>query len=257
MTLPIRVAAILIVILGVTVGLTTILAANKFKQGLGEVLDARYRLIISDVVATIDTKLDLGVDLADMHNLQPLLDRSVESDSALLYVEVLDAEGIVLLSSDSSNVGLPAPHSWLSATRGARESAWQRSEGDTIVLGQPVVASFGAVVGTVALGYSRDVSEDRVDEVTETFMHIGAGAVIFFALALIPLVLILLRPERRALAEAEKRIAAAARGEAVPDAPGSDPLLSAACAGAVAAFAAIEHIRGEAERLDEEGAEAG
>jgi sensor histidine kinase regulating citrate/malate metabolism len=256
MPLPVRVAAILVVILAATVGLTTVLAANKFKQGLGEILDARYRLIVNDVVATIDTSLDLGVDIADMQSLQALLDRTIEADPALLYVEVLDSEGIVLLSSDSSNVGLPAPHSWLSATRNAREGAWLRSEGDAVVLGQPVVASFGAVVGTVALGYSRAFSEHRVDEVTQIFARIGGGAVIVFALALIPIVMVLLRPERRALAEAETRIAAAARGEASADVPGGDPMLVAACAGAVAAFAAIEHIRREAERLDEEGTDA-
>lgn len=254
MSLPGRVAAILVVILAATVGLTTVLAANKFKQGLGEILDARYRLVVSDIVATIDTSLDLGVDLADMQSLQPLLDRTIETDPALLYVEVLDAEGIVLLSSDSSNIGLPAPHAWLSATRNAREGAWQRREGDAVVLGQPVVASFGAVVGTVALGYSRTVSEGRVQDVTQIFMNIGVGAVIVFALVLIPIVIIMLRPERRALAEAETRIAAAARGEAGGAGAGGDPLLVAACAGAAAAFAAIEHVRREADRLDEEGA---
>ena len=254
MSLPGRVAAILVVILAATVGLTTVLAANKYKQGLGEILDARYRLVVSDITATIGTSLDLGVDLADMQNLQPLLDRTIETDPALLYVEVLDAEGIVLLSSDSSNVGLPAPQAWLSATRNAREGAWQRREGEAVVLGQPVVASFGAVVGTVALGYSRAVSEVRVRNVTQVFMNIGAGAVVVFALLLIPIVIIMLRPERRALAEAERRIAAATRGEAEAAGSGGDPLLVAACAGAAAAFAAIEHIRREADRLDEEGA---
>ena len=254
MSLPVRVAAILVLILAATVGLTTVLAANKYRQGLGEILDARYRLAVSDIVATIDTTLDLGVDLAAMQSLQPQLDRTIEADPALLYVEVLDVEGIVLLSSDSSNVGLPAPQSWLSATRNAREGPWQRREGDAVVLGQPIVASFGAVVGTVALGYSRAVSEDRVQDVTQIFMNIGIGAVVVFALLLVPVVMILLRPERRALAEAETRIAAAARGETTETGPDGDPLLVAACAGAAAAFAAIDHIRREADRLDEEGA---
>ncbi len=254
MSLPARVAVILVLILAATVGLTTVLAANKFKQGLGELLDARYRLVVSDIVATIDTSLDLGVDLADMQSLQPLLDRTIETDPTLLYVEVLDSEGIVLLSSDSSNVGLPAPQAWLSATRNAQEGAWQRSEGDAVVLGQPIVASFGAVVGTVALGYSRAVSEHRVGEVTQSFMHIGAGAVVVFALVLVPVVIVLLRPERRALAEAERRIAAATRGEAPAAEAGGDPLLIAACAGATAAFMAIQEIRRETDRLDEEGA---
>ena len=61
MSLPVRVAAILVLILAATVGLTTVLAANKYRQGLGEILDARYRLAVSDIVATIDTSLDLGV----------------------------------------------------------------------------------------------------------------------------------------------------------------------------------------------------
>ena len=56
MSLPGRVAAILVVILAATVGLTTVLAANKYKQGLGEILDARYRLVVSDITATIGTR---------------------------------------------------------------------------------------------------------------------------------------------------------------------------------------------------------
>lgn len=48
---------------------------------------------------------------------------------------------------------------------------------------------------------------------TQIFMNIGIGAVIVFAMLLVPVVMILLRPERQALAEAETRIAAAARGE--------------------------------------------
>jgi sensor histidine kinase regulating citrate/malate metabolism len=252
MPLPLRVAFILVVILAATVGLTTVLAANKFRQGLGEILDARYRLAIHDVVGSVDATLDLGVDLAEMQNIQPLLDRSVETDPAVLYVEVLDTDGIILLSSDSSNVGLPAPQSWLQATRASRENEWQRVEADAIVLGHPIVASFGAVVGTVVLGYSRAVSERRVADMTWTFVRIGAGAVLVFAIILIPVVIVLMRPERRALAEAEKGIAATVRGDGAPDAITGDPLMVAACTGAAAAFAAVDQIRREADRLDQE-----
>jgi sensor histidine kinase regulating citrate/malate metabolism len=252
MPLPGRVALILVMILAATVGLTTILAANKFKQGLGETLDARYQLIVADLVATIGASLDLGVDLAETRNIQPLLDRAAEADPALLYIEIFDPEGHVLVSSDTSNLGLPVPQSWLRATRAAKEGAWQRIEGGAIVLGQPIVASFGAVVGTVTLGYSRAVSERRVDAVTNSFLRIGAGSVLVFALVLIPIVVILLRPERRALAEAERRIAAAARGNAEPSLGTGDPLLGAACAQAAGAFAAIAAIRRETDRLDDE-----
>lgn len=252
MPLPGRVALILVMILAATVGLTTILAANKFKQGLGETLDARYQLIVADLVATIGASLDLGVDLAETRNIKPLLDRAAEADPALLYIDIFDPEGHVLVSSDSSNLGLPVPQAWLRATRAAREGAWHRVETGAIVLGQPIVASFGAVVGTVALGYSRAVSERRVDAVTNTFLRIGAGSVLVFALILVPVVVILLRPERRALAEAETRLAAAARGTAEPAGATGDPLLAAACIQAAGAFAAIDEIRRETDRLDEE-----
>jgi len=252
MPLPGRIALILVMILAATVGLTTILAANKFKQGLGETLDARYQLIIADLVATIGASLDLGVDLAETRNIKPLLDRAAESDPALLYIDIFDTEGHVLVSSDSSNLGLPVPQAWLRATRAAREGGWHRVETGAIVLGQPIVASFGAVVGTVALGYSRAVSERRVEAVTNTFLRIGAGSVLVFALVLVPVVVILLRPERRALAEAETRIAAAARGGGEPAGAAGDPLLAAACIQAAGAFAAIEDIRRETDRLDEE-----
>jgi sensor histidine kinase regulating citrate/malate metabolism len=252
MPLPGRVALILVMILAATVGLTTILAANKFKQGLGETLDARYQLIVADLVATIGASLDLGVDLAETRNIKPLLDRAAEADPALLYIDIFDPEGHVLVSSDSSNLGLPVPQAWLRATRAAREGAWHRVETGAIVLGQPIVASFGAVVGTVVLGYSRAVSERRVDVVTNTFLRIGAGSVLVFALVLVPVVVILLRPERRALAEAETRIAAASRSAAEPAGATGDPLLGAACIQAAAAFAAIDDIRRETDRLDEE-----
>jgi hypothetical protein len=93
--------------------------------------------------------------LDGLRNVQDLLDREKSRDTNILSIEAFDQNGSVVFSTDRTFIGDLIANRWLAAWKQADKELWYVQEEDALVVGGPLVNSFDAVIGGIALRYSR------------------------------------------------------------------------------------------------------
>ncbi len=72
-------------------------------------VDSRLHAIGKGIVDNIETSISFGIPLAGQETLGPLLKRELGIDPAIAAIDVLDAQGGILFSSDEARVGQTLP----------------------------------------------------------------------------------------------------------------------------------------------------
>jgi hypothetical protein len=203
MIFSLRLSAMLIFVLTVSLALAGTLSYVKFEKALVQVVVSRHNTTLRAVADTIETGLTLGLNLEEIQNYRHLIDQVLHQHSDLLAAQVLDTAGHPVFSQTRPEV--PATLPWHSAT--IPTEAWNRIGAATITLGQPVTNSFGRVSGTLVLDFSRD-SYDRPLNDIAPFMGEAALVVEAIGAALAVLLgLVLIRPFNRSLDAIETQVA--------------------------------------------------
>ena len=86
--------------------LTGRLASARFERTLFELSFSRLDTIAGDVSRKVELGLTLGLDLAELADLQALAERTARLDE-IVDTEISDERGIVLFAADRSRIGLP------------------------------------------------------------------------------------------------------------------------------------------------------
>jgi hypothetical protein len=114
--------------------------------------------------------------------------REQTADGLIAEINVFDAEGHSLYSTDQMRMGQRVPASWLAAARRARDD-WDVEDGADSAVGMSIKNSFGLTLGYLALRYSRDKIDRAAHVVGKTLALSGlvvfAGAALFASLALL------------------------------------------------------------------------
>jgi hypothetical protein len=250
-----RITLTLLAILLAAVGLTALLSYNKFERALAEVTEARYRFVLGDVEGTVDASLNLQVGLAELRNLQDLLEREKAADEQIQFIEIFATDGMVLFSTDRSTIGDVLPETWIEAALSAPDRSWGRVEEDGFVLGRTLVSSVGAPLGGVVLSYGRAPSAAKLAHMAWELARITGIAVGLFGVVLMLALIVLLHRPRRRLHQLQ------ALASRLQHDPGGEGALALAAGGSeIRAFRArIEEAHGavgaaaeEIRRLDEE-----
>lgn len=189
-----------------TAGMLVLLAALASVQRLeGQRLqDARLELTLQEVRERLEADLAIGFELGASSRAQPLLEDTLARDPSLLAVEVFDAGGVSLFSTDRGAIGEPVPPAWRAAVAqaghgDATAGRWSVQGDDDTTLGLPIRGAFGEGAGHVSATALRVPPPPRL-------ALVAAAVAAWAALSLLALALV-----RRALARS------------LPDAA-SDPL---------------------------------
>jgi hypothetical protein len=111
--LGVRIMVVLCVLLTASVALVAVLSLDKYRETLRRVVENRFGYVLQDVVRTTTLGLDLQLPLAEITSLQGALDRARAEHADLRYVEIFDAEGRILFSTDPTTVGDALPDAWI------------------------------------------------------------------------------------------------------------------------------------------------
>jgi sensor histidine kinase regulating citrate/malate metabolism len=245
-----RITLTLMVVLSAAVALLALLSFNKYQKALEELVEARYRFVLQDVAQTLELSLDLRIPLNELSSLQGVLERRRAANADMQYIEIFDAEGRILFSSDRSTIGDVLPEHWVQANLWAGEGAWRRVDEDGFVLGLPLRTSFSQTIGGVVLAYAKAPIQEQLSTMAWQLLRNCALTVVLFALLLLGALQLLLRGPRRRL----KELRAMFEGlPARPPAPGAlEPLALAAGQAVAAGAAALDAAAAELQRLDQE-----
>lgn len=160
MKLPLKpLLALLVVVLGFSVGMAALLNYFKFDSTLRKLEYARFSLVADDIGNNIELSLGLGLSFGEIGTLQELIERHSRSDTLILSIEVLDGAGRIRYSTRPNRAGQSAPDSWLAMLR---RPDWQLAEPDAFIAGRTVRNTFDVVVGGVAVRYDRGPSDAAV-----------------------------------------------------------------------------------------------
>jgi hypothetical protein len=113
-------------------------------------LDGRLRTVLEQAGDRVEVSLSLGIELSAIPDGQDLVERlsASENDIAL---DIFDASGLFVASTDRASVGRPVPPEWVAAARAGERTI---RVGARRVIFVPLEGSFGDNVGYIAAGYS-------------------------------------------------------------------------------------------------------
>ena len=161
--LALRTGGVIAASVATAVLLSVVLANLNFERTLRDAAASRLSVAADDLRRHVEYGLTLGLDLAELADVQALADRAAAGEG-IRGVEVLDHRGTVLFAGDHAAIGKPSSVAW---NAGAESGAAirRRVEGDSLILGGGVHDSFGQVVGAVVMRASLAELRSRVDDV--------------------------------------------------------------------------------------------
>jgi hypothetical protein len=164
----------------------------------------RFGFVLYDLKNTVEKNIGLGFDLADLKQLQGILEREKVRDDQILSIEVFDTAGVTLFSTDRGNIGDAAPDAWLRARAQAGGGGWRVVEREAIVLGTPLVNDFDRAIGSAALSYSLGYYDGRIADIAGKLGWRYAIAILLLVPILAVGVYFALRGTRAAFARMEQ-----------------------------------------------------
>lgn len=199
MSLALRLAVLIALVVLSAVVITAALNFAKFAQVTDRLDESRYAFLAADLRATLEASLDLGLPLEQVENAQDIIDRQRHRDPEILSIEVFDAAGTVLYSSARARPDLMAA---------LNEATFVSVplNGDLIAATR-LVNPFGATVGGVAIRVSAASAAARdqtmlasLGTAVLTAAAIGTAAVAVVAMLLLAGVQRRLQIQRRIIA---------------------------------------------------------
>lgn len=158
--LALRAGLVIAATVGLAVLLTAVLAYLKFERKLLDVTTSRVSVIADDLRRRAEYGLTLGLDLAELEDLQTIVLR-IAGTLPGGSIDIVGENGIVLFASSADRVGQrPAPTSTEHAT-GTSQPIRYGSIGDTLAVVSEIRNSFGQIVGSVVLRASLSALQEE------------------------------------------------------------------------------------------------
>ncbi len=198
--LALRVAFAMAVILAIGVATTGALSIHKFERTLADLLNSRFQFVVSDIRDRIETRMDIGLALQDLEGVSGELEEYARQGPEVLSMEVFDASGTVLFSSDATLVGDLVSEDMVNTWReNYDKESWSGLQSDAGVVGVPIRNNLSQNVGSLVLRYSRQFLDQSIEEQTRRLAV--RGIMILAAMAIISLVgsILMLRRSTRDL----------------------------------------------------------
>jgi hypothetical protein len=200
-------------------GMATFLNYYKYKSTLGQIVATRMLVIGLGIENSIQSSLALGLSFGELSTLPALMERERSADKLITGIDVFDAGGKVLYSTDAPRVGTIVPAAWAAAAAAPnKQNEWQVEEKDQLIAGIVLKNNFDLTVGYLGMRYAGDYVERNVAELGMHLLGIGA-AVFACAAAIISLLLtVFLHGYERDMRAIEARIDGTGDAAAVPPA---------------------------------------
>ncbi|MEO7032084.1 MAG: hypothetical protein ABI351_12705 [Herbaspirillum sp.] len=139
--------------------LTALIAATAgwalFLENRGAVLrESRFQFSLSTIRNNLESGLQLGLELPDLPQAQSQIEQTRIHERDIISIDIFDALGHILFTTDDSGVGANLPHAWRAPCLAAINS-WQTHDEDGSVQCVALRNSYEQVVGGVLLRYSQ------------------------------------------------------------------------------------------------------
>ena len=162
------------------------IVVDRFGVSVAMSVASRYRYVVTDIRGSIEVGLDLGIALQDIRRVAADMEWLAQNDKQVLYIDVIDPSGVVVLSTDDENLGQSAGVSNFAADGAVDGIRWSSQGG--IVVSEKAISPYGTVAATVVLAFSPNFIAERIQSVRWRIALIGGGAIIGFVVLISPIV---------------------------------------------------------------------
>ena len=138
------------------IGMAGLLNFFKYRSNAERIFKERLVVTGNAIENSIQSSLELGLQFADIGTLPGTMERERSTDEMILSIDVFDAEGKLLYSTDRLRATRPVPATWLAAARQANGADWFVKDGTESAASNAIKNNFGVLVGHVALRYSEE-----------------------------------------------------------------------------------------------------
>lgn len=180
----IAVASVNAVVLGIFVTLSVLQFATIHTGLVGE----RLSLLAVRMAEPFQQTASLGLGLTSVRNMDGMLERARQGDSAISAIHLFDPSGRILRSTHPQPPP-EIPEVARAARSASRSHIWHIDADDQFFSGIDIVSRTGASVGGILIVYSAAARDTRVRAMTSRLILAGLGVL----LASVPLGLLLLR----------------------------------------------------------------
>ena len=149
-------------LIGIILMLAMLLALQRTEAQLFR--DARLALVLQEMRESVESELALGLELADIEQTRNLLENALRKVPSLHSADVMDAQGVLLFSTDRGLVGESVPTAFIAAAQQQTENAsqspaealsrpryWATAYEDERSLGLPIRNPFSQTVGYISV----------------------------------------------------------------------------------------------------------
>lgn len=136
------------------VGMAGLLNFFKYRSTSDRLIRDRLVVTGSGIESSIRSSLALGMQFSDLGTLPETLERERSTDELIRAIEVFDAEGRSMYSTDRLRSVRGVPPAWVVEAKEADGEHWMVKAGPNSAVGVPIRNSFGLVIGHVALRFN-------------------------------------------------------------------------------------------------------
>ncbi len=172
------------------VGMTYLLVLFKVQGTHRDLRHGRFELIAKEIDRIVERSMALGLNFSELNSLPQAMQRRQQSDFAISHIDILDAQGKTIYSTEPARVG-QSTIAWVPAFRTARGDLWRYLADDDAVAGAVVKNNFDVVEGYVAVAYSAKEGRATHEQMRDGLRPVAlvafgvSAAVLFFALSLL------------------------------------------------------------------------
>ena len=188
-TIRVRFILVALVVSFFAVGMSAFLNYFKYKSTISGIVKSRVLLVGRGIENSVQASLQVGMQFNEIGTLPQLLQREQASDRLIRGIDMFDASGLIVYSSDRARVGQKVPEGWVRTAERSKQTEWSTEATDDYVAGISVKNAFDLTVGFLALRYSRE-EVDRAAvtagrEILAASLTAFAGVAVLAPLALI------------------------------------------------------------------------
>ena len=172
-----RMVGVAVLVCGFAVGMAGLLNYFKYRSTATSIVKERLLVTGRSIDNSIQSSLALGLQFSDIGTLPGTMQRERATADLILSIDIFDADGRMLYSTDSLRMKRPVPTHWLDAARKASDQGWFSEHEDESAAGMKIENNFGLTMGHLVLRYSNEKVQESIHSVGR---QLALGSLLMF-----------------------------------------------------------------------------
>lgn len=172
-----RMVGVAVLVCGFAVGMAGLLNYFKYRSTATSIVKERLLVTGRSIDNSIQSSLALGLQFSDIGTLPGTMQRERATDDLILSIDIFDADGRMLYSTDSLRMQRPVPPHWIEAAHRASDRGWFSEHNDESAAGMKIENNFGLTMGHLVLRYSNEKVQESIHAVGR---QLALGSLLMF-----------------------------------------------------------------------------